>query len=98
MNSEIDFAFEQLADIFLPGWREDAACAPEDQDIFFEKEHEARAKAICKFCPVRLECLNNAVYYRDGGVRGGMNEKERQSVVAAHRRYALAFKHDLGLE
>jgi WhiB family redox-sensing transcriptional regulator len=39
---------------------------------------EARAKAICVRCPVRLQCLGYALQAgEDHGIWGGLNEIER---------------------
>lgn len=75
-------------------WQDRAECKDTDPDatVFFgldgergpaREAREARAKAICQECAVRLQCGNYAI--RNGekhGTWGGMSEDER----AAERR------------
>ena len=73
------------------GWQYRAACRGEDAALFFppgtetreEKAlREARAKAICRICPVQVECLEYALRTREPyGVWGGLNELERRAVI-----------------
>lgn len=74
-----------------PDWWDSAACLGANPDLFFAHDggHEARtAKAICAACPVRAECLDDAIDNREAfGVRGGMSPKERR-VEARRRRQA----------
>jgi WhiB family redox-sensing transcriptional regulator len=72
-------------------WRDDAACAQTDPDLFFPtgdnmtaRAQAQQAKGICAGCPVRRECLAWALETRqDQGVWGGMTEAERYAI---HRR------------
>lgn len=66
-------------------WRNHAACRGCDPELFFPDRGgpstaiAAQAKAICAACPVRTECLEEAI--RDNeeyGVRGGMTPRERR--------------------
>ena len=44
---------------------------------------EAKAKAICRECPVQAECLEYALGIREPhGIWGGLNEVERKAVLA----------------
>jgi WhiB family transcriptional regulator, redox-sensing transcriptional regulator len=81
------------------GWQYRAACRGEDSNLFFapnyferkeEKDgREARAKAICVRCPVRLECLDYALRTREShGIWGGLNEAERKSLIRERDRRA----------
>src|SRR5271154_97102 len=76
---------EQLTD----SWQLKAACRGPQAEIFFPPAHaerkeeklqrEDRAKAICKTCAVRVECLECAVRIREPhGIWGGLNEMERR--------------------
>jgi WhiB family transcriptional regulator, redox-sensing transcriptional regulator len=68
-------------------WQDSAACAGMDVLLFFgpdrepgpEREiREAKAKAVCQLCPVRVQCLNYAL--RNSirhGIWGGLKEEER---------------------
>jgi hypothetical protein len=54
-------------------------------EIFFpDKDHKgaiAFAKSICAQCPVKLKCLNIALYFRiDDGIWGGLTENERRDL------------------
>lgn len=47
-------------------------------------ERESRAKAICAQCPVREPCLRYALRIREPhGIWGGLNETERNELLAA---------------
>ena len=57
-------------------WRDLAACAGQ-QDLFFDGRREAKARAICAVCPVRLKCADLAITTAaEFGVWGGMSESE----------------------
>ncbi|HXF72255.1 MAG TPA: WhiB family transcriptional regulator [Actinomycetota bacterium] len=81
------------------GWRFRAACRGEDAALFFapnyferkeEKDaREARAKAICRRCEVRAECLAYALRTREPhGIWGGLNELERRLLLRELERRA----------
>lgn len=62
-------------------WRDEAACAGLDTNIFFPvtEAEAAQAKSVCASCPVREECLEWAISTRQGdGVWGGLTEDERR--------------------
>ncbi len=73
------------------GWQYRAACRGEDAVLFFPPNNEpreekaareARAKAICRRCPVQVECLEYALRTREPyGVWGGLNEVERRALI-----------------
>lgn len=68
-------------------WEEKARCAAYDPEIFFEGRTDRRAKAICRGCPVRLECLVAALSdHIEYGVWGGLDERERRRL---RRRFPL---------
>ncbi len=67
-------------------WRSHAACKDTPVDTFFPERAEGvdtagavrEAKLICSSCPVREECLKEALEHREEfGVFGGMTAKER---------------------
>ncbi|MEU6293027.1 WhiB family redox-sensing transcriptional regulator [Streptomyces sp. KhCrAH-43] len=64
-------------------WHEDAACRGADPDeLFADSTRQNRAKAICTGCPVRTECLVEALDNRvEWGVWGGMTERERRALL-----------------
>jgi WhiB family transcriptional regulator, redox-sensing transcriptional regulator len=68
-------------------WQDKAACTGLDALLFFGRDREpraereireAKAKALCKLCPVRVQCLDyalgNSIRY---GIWGGLNKEER---------------------
>lgn len=81
-------------------WRRAAACHDLDTNLFFivgsgpeAMADEARAKAVCATCPVRLECLEYAIVTKqEHGVWGGMGEEERLRERRRRRREAAARK------
>jgi hypothetical protein len=72
-----------------------AACKGADADLFFgpdaefvtaRREREAKAKAICADCPVRLECLAYALDTGQAyGIWGGLNEDELRVILRQRR-------------
>ncbi|MDV6011331.1 WhiB family transcriptional regulator [Haloechinothrix sp. LS1_15] len=64
-------------------WRMWASCRDSDPDgLFVRGAEQHRAKLICMGCPVRAECLAEALDNRiDFGVWGGMTERERRSLL-----------------
>jgi WhiB family redox-sensing transcriptional regulator len=67
-------------------WVSKALCRESDPDNLFVKGAAQRgAAAICRHCPVILECaadaLDNAVEY---GVWGGMTERQRRALLKQH--------------
>lgn len=67
-------------------WREEALCAQTDPEAFFpEKGGSVRAaKAMCARCPVRVECLDDAIASDEvnDGVRGGLSPRQRRAESA----------------
>ena len=73
------------------GWRDRAVCRDTDPDLFFPvgttgsavTEIEA-AKALCRTCPVREQCLEFALRAnQEAGVWGGASEEERRKMRSA---------------
>ena len=64
-------------------WAARAACLRLDPDaLFVEGVAQNWAKAICIGCPVRTECLADALDNRiEFGVWGGMTERERRALL-----------------
>ena len=68
-------------------WQQDAACRGTDGTFFFPPEREretarvkrvARAKAVCRECPVMTDCRAYALQVGEPfGVWGGLSEEER---------------------
>ena len=82
------------AEGYRENWRELAACLSAEPELFFPAapadlpggltadlayRQVEQAKAVCKACPVRRECLQFALATRQSyGVWGGMSECERR--------------------
>ena len=72
-------------------WQMRAACRGTDTAVFFHPENErgpsrrrreARAKAICRHCPVTTKCLQAALATREPyGVWGGLSANERGALL-----------------
>jgi WhiB family redox-sensing transcriptional regulator len=69
-------------------WKPLSACLTADPALFYPTKtgrssansDVADAKAICRRCPVREECLEYALRHREKfGIWGGMSERERRS-------------------
>src|SRR5699024_7797051 len=67
-------------------WAARGACVSMDPDGFFVQGAEQnRAKTTCVACPVKTECLADALDNRiDFGVWGGMTERERRRLLRRH--------------
>ena len=64
-------------------WASRASCRKADPDaLFVQGAAQNRAKAICQGCPVRTECLADALDNQtEYGVWGGMTERERRALL-----------------
>lgn len=68
----------------MPGgpWQSHAACTDSDQRLF-HRPNPVAAKAICGRCPVRAECLYDALKHdAPTGVWGGLTRNERRALPA----------------
>jgi WhiB family redox-sensing transcriptional regulator len=81
----------------LASWRESAACAGADTELFFPVGSTGpavsdirAAKAFCGRCPVRACCLTYATDTGQvAGIWGGYDENERRLVRQGQRRSEL---------
>jgi WhiB family redox-sensing transcriptional regulator len=64
-------------------WAAAALCKQSRPDELFVKGAEQhKAKVVCAACPVRAECLAEALDNRiEWGVWGGMTERERRALL-----------------
>ncbi len=73
-------------------WQRHAVCRGPESILFYpparpearpdREAREARAKAMCRTCPVRAPCLEYALRIREPhGIWGGLNEAERRTVL-----------------
>ena len=78
-----------MIDLFdRPDWQIAAACRGVDPDLFFTERGEktSDAKAVCRGCPVREDCLEYAMANVEKfGVWGGLSERERRRLRRAGR-------------
>ncbi len=67
-------------------WASAAACQSGDPDALFVQGAEQNvAKRVCRTCPVRYECLADALDNKiEFGVWGGMTERERRALLRRH--------------
>ena len=77
-------------------WQENANCLGVDPDLFFPERGAStrEAKAVCRGCEVREDCLEYALAHGEKfGIWGGLSERERRRVRrprALERRGAIA--------
>lgn len=64
-------------------WTSRAVCATQDPDLLFVTGAAQRdAARMCDGCPVKLECLADALDNRvEFGVWGGLTERQRRAVL-----------------
>ncbi len=64
-------------------WASAAVCKQASPDeLFVRGAEQHRAKLVCGGCPVRTECLAEALDNQiEWGVWGGMTERERRAVL-----------------
>ena len=65
-------------------WMRNALCAQTDPELFFPAPGMPNrdAKRVCAACPVRAECLEDALARRElMGVRGGLSAMERRALL-----------------
>jgi WhiB family redox-sensing transcriptional regulator len=67
-------------------WMDEALCAQIDTELFFPEKGGStkEAKRACSLCPVREQCLAQALADREAhGIWGGLSERERRKLVKA---------------
>ena len=69
--------------MWIEDWAPSAACRQATPDALFVRGAEQnKAKMLCKGCPVRTECLAEALDNQiEWGVWGGMTERERRAIL-----------------
>src|ERR1700761_400360 len=69
--------------MWITDWTTRAACKGTDPDeLFVQGAAQNRAKLICRGCPVRTECLADALDNGiEFGVWGGTTERERRALL-----------------
>jgi WhiB family redox-sensing transcriptional regulator len=77
----------------MDDWQSQALCAQTDPEAFYpEKGESARpAKRVCRACPVRPACLEEALSrHEQWGVWGGMSAREPRNASTPGPRGAAA--------
>lgn len=85
----------------MKDWRKYAACLGEDPELFFPHSYSggsseqqiAAAQAVCASCPVRRQCLTDAIR-REGaarpncryGIYGGLTGPQRANLWRSQQR------------
>ncbi|MGZ4451945.1 MAG: WhiB family transcriptional regulator [Nocardioides sp.] len=69
--------------MWVEDWTPRAACNADQPDALFVRGAEQnKAKQVCSSCPVRTECLAEALDNQiEWGVWGGMTERERRALL-----------------
>jgi WhiB family redox-sensing transcriptional regulator len=69
--------------MWVEDWASRAACKTDTPDALFVRGAEQnKAKLVCNGCPVRTECLAEALDNQiEWGVWGGMTERERRALL-----------------
>jgi len=77
-------------------WQLEGSCRGMDSAFFFHPDgergpararREARAKAVCKTCPVLQICRAHALAVHEPyGIWGGLSESERESIIKAQKK------------
>lgn len=63
-------------------WAAQAKCRGSEDRLFVEGAEQRRARTLCQGCPVRLECLAEALDNRiEWGIWGGLTERERRQLL-----------------
>ena len=66
----------------IEDWPLRAKCRGMNDALFPEGKDQKRAKTVCMGCPVRANCLAEALDNRiEWGVWGGMTERERRQLL-----------------
>lgn len=78
--------FTEAARTPMSDWATQARCQGTDPEaLFVQGAAQHQAKKICNGCPVRTQCLADALDNRtEFGVWGGMTERERRALLRRH--------------
>lgn len=89
-------SIEKFEEHLAQDWRHKAACADgkTDLELFFppgtrgasNESQIEEAKAVCRNCEVRRDCLATALEGKEQGVWGGTTDEEREALRRRNRR------------
>ncbi|MGC8464599.1 MAG: WhiB family transcriptional regulator [Acidimicrobiales bacterium] len=74
-------------------WQERAKCKGASASVFYPLRGvpTASARALCKDCPVKPDCLSYALEHEEEfGIWGGLSERERRKLIRAQARLRSA--------
>lgn len=98
--SRPDETTHRLAETPIGDWATRAACAGHDEPDLWYGPSTAEAIAICGECPVRAECLADALTlprYMDHGIHGGTTADTRAAIrrgqITAEQALAASDEH-----
>jgi WhiB family redox-sensing transcriptional regulator len=67
-------------------WKLYAKCRGTEDDMFPEGSAQKKVRGVCYPCPVRVDCLAEALDNRiEWGVWGGLTERERRQLLKDHQ-------------
>jgi len=73
-----------------PAWFVHGACRGMPVNLFFVRDrgdrYDPAARAACRGCPVREECLDWAIAHHETGYWGGTTDVDRRSLRRRRRR------------
>jgi WhiB family redox-sensing transcriptional regulator len=76
--------------LLVASWRQLAACRGRDTDAFYVSKDVLHPpdeiREVCESCPVRADCLFEALVHREQGVWGGTTERQRKLLLRRYRR------------
>jgi WhiB family transcriptional regulator, redox-sensing transcriptional regulator len=71
-------------------WRRFAACNGSPPEWFYPVENTpvvpSEVRKLCEACPVRANCLLEALVFRERGIWGGTNEGQRRALRRRYKR------------
>jgi len=81
-NDELRKGGQPMSLAEVSEWTLQAKCRDMADALFPEGKDQKRARSVCVGCPVRSECLAEALDNRiEWGVWGGMTERERRALL-----------------
>ena len=73
---------ETVNEALIDEWASAAKCRDMGDFMFPDALHQKTVRKLCSGCPVRYNCLAEALDGRiEWGVWGGMTERERRSIL-----------------
>src|SRR5690625_7391294 len=78
-------------------WAAYALCATKPVDLFVRGAAQNKAKSVCTACPVRAQCLAEALDNRiEWGGWGGMTERGRRALLRT--RPHISYRHQVRVQ